>query len=64
MSGKSKSNIKIAFVLNFGFTIIEFIGGLLTNSLAIYSNALNDLGDNFSLGLSWFLDRISHKDKT
>jgi cobalt-zinc-cadmium efflux system protein len=57
-------NIKIAFFLNFGFTILEFIGGFLTNSLAIYSNALHDLGDNFSLGLSWFLDRISQKKKT
>ena len=57
-------NIKIAFFLNFGFTIIELIGGFLTNSLAIYSNALHDLGDNFSLGLSWFLDRISQKEKT
>ena len=57
-------NIKIAFFLNLGFTIIEFIGGFLTNSLAIYSNALHDLGDNFSLGLSWFLNRISQKEKT
>jgi cobalt-zinc-cadmium efflux system protein len=62
----STSNIKLAFFLNFIFTILEFIGGVLTNSLAIYSSALHDLGDSFSLGLSWYLDKYSKKgrDKT
>lgn len=60
----STKNIRIAFFLNLGFTILEFIGGYLTNSMAIFSNALHDLGDNFSLGLSWFLDRFSKKEKS
>jgi cobalt-zinc-cadmium efflux system protein len=64
MQDKGTNNIKIAFFLNLGFTIVEFIAGFLTNSIAIYSNALHDLGDNFSLGLSWFLDRISHREKS
>ncbi|WP_348664259.1 cation transporter, partial [uncultured Idiomarina sp.] len=34
-----------AFVLNFVFTIIEFIGGFLTNSTAILADAVHDLGD-------------------
>ena len=46
------SNIRIAFFLNFGFTIMEIIGGMLTNSVAIISDALHDLGDSLSLGLS------------
>lgn len=49
-------NIKLAFFLNFGFTILEFIGGFYLNSVAIMSDALHDLGDSFSLGLSWFLE--------
>lgn len=53
-------NIKLAFFLNFGFTILEFFGGLYVNSVAIISDALHDLGDSISLGLSWFLD---HKSK-
>ncbi|WP_026896148.1 cation diffusion facilitator family transporter [Clostridiisalibacter paucivorans] len=56
------SNIKIAFLLNFSFAIIEIIGGLFINSIAIISDALHDLGDSFSLGLSWFLDKYSKKD--
>ncbi|HEY4696018.1 MAG TPA: cation diffusion facilitator family transporter [Candidatus Hydromicrobium sp.] len=59
----STSNIRIAFFLNLGFTIIEIIGGLWTNSLAIISDALHDLGDSFSLGLSWVLEKYSKKKK-
>ena len=60
----SVKNIKIAFFLNFFFTIIEFIGGFLTNSVAIMSDALHDLGDTFSLGLAWFLEKFSSKKRT
>ena len=59
----SASNIKVAFFLNLGFTIIEIIGGFWTNSIAIISDALHDLGDSLSLGLSWFLERYSRKKK-
>ncbi|MGB5979413.1 MAG: cation transporter, partial [Cyclobacteriaceae bacterium] len=34
-------NIRIAFFLNFGFTILEIIGGFYTNSIAILSDALH-----------------------
>lgn len=56
----SVKNIKTAFFLNFGFTIIEIIGGLLTNSMAILSDALHDLGDSLSLGISWYLQKKSN----
>ncbi|OEH92765.1 cation diffusion facilitator family transporter [Bacillus solimangrovi] len=58
----STGNIKVAFLLNFSFTIIEFIGGLLTNSMAIMSDALHDLGDSLSLGLSWYFQNLSKKE--
>lgn len=54
-------NIRVAFLLNLGFTLFEIFGGLYTNSLAILSDALHDLGDSFSLGMSWYLERHSHK---
>ncbi|MFC0522170.1 cation diffusion facilitator family transporter [Pontibacillus salicampi] len=57
-------NIKVAFLLNLGFTILEIIGGILTNSMAILSDALHDLGDSLSLGLSWFLQKYSKKENT
>lgn len=52
-------NIKIAFFLNLVFTIIEFIGGLLTNSTAILADAVHDLGDTFALGQAWYFERLS-----
>ncbi len=60
----SEGNVKIAFFLNLGFTIIEIIGGLYTNSLAILSDALHDLGDSLSLGLSWYFQKLSKKGRT
>ncbi|MCO6488301.1 MAG: cation transporter [Phaeodactylibacter sp.] len=60
-SGRS---LTIAFFLNLAFTVLEVIGGLLTNSVAILSDALHDLGDSFSLGLSWYLDRKSKQGRT
>jgi len=36
---------------------LEFIGGLFSNSVAILSDALHDLGDSLALALAWFLER-------
>ena len=36
----------------------------MTNSVAIMSDALHDLGDSFSLGLAWFLEKFSSKKRT
>ena len=56
-------NIKIAFLLNLTFTIIEIIGGFLTNSVAIISDAVHDLGDSLALGLSLYLEKLSNKKR-
>lgn len=47
--------------MNLGFALLEIIGGLLTNSMAILSDALHDLGDSLSLGMSWYLENYSRK---
>lgn len=60
----AESNVKVAFFLNTAFSVIELIGGLLTNSLAILSDALHDLGDSLALGISWYFLKISHKKVT
>lgn len=60
-SPKSERNILIAFLLNFGFSIYEFIGGSLTGSVAIVSDAVHDIGDAMSIGLSYFLERKSKR---
>ncbi len=54
-------NLKLAFFLNLGFTLLEFIGGYLSNSVSILSDAVHDLGDSLSLGLAWFLQNKSNQ---
>lgn len=54
-------NIGSAFLINALFTVIEIIGGLFTNSTAILSDAIHDLGDTISLGASWILEKKSKK---
>lgn len=54
-------NILIAFFLNAIFAVIELIGGYLTNSVAIYSDALHDFGDSLALLFSYFGEKLSHK---
>ncbi len=45
--------------MNLGFAVLELFGGLWTNSVAILSDALHDLGDSLSLGMAWYLQRVS-----
>lgn len=58
---KPAQKILIAFLLNLGFSIFESIGGILTNSVAITSDAVHDLGDAASIGIAYFLERYSKK---
>tara|TARA_Y100000034_G_scaffold124707_1_gene173258 strand:- start:227 stop:1129 length:903 start_codon:yes stop_codon:yes gene_type:complete len=55
------SRIGWTFFLNASFTVIEFIGGWLTNSTAIMADAVHDLGDSLSIGFAWILSRFSDK---
>jgi len=51
----------LAFWLNLIFTVIEFVGGWLTNSTAIMADAVHDLGDSLSIGSAWLLNRLGRK---
>ena len=61
MKNKETKNMKLAFLLNFFFAILEFIGGLYTNSISIMSDALHDLGDSIAIGTGIFFKSISLK---
>ena len=58
----SSNRIGWAFFLNVSFTIIEFVGGVLTNSTAIMADAVHDLGDSLSIGLAWLLSKLGSKE--
>lgn len=58
---KTEKNILIAFILNLSFSVFEIIGGFFTGSVAIISDAIHDLGDAASIGISYFLEKKSKK---
>lgn len=58
---KTQRNILIAFLLNFGFSVFELIGGIITGSVAIISDAIHDFGDAISIGAAFLLERKSRQ---
>lgn len=64
----SKKGLTIALLITFSIMIVEFIGGLVTNSLALLSDAGHMLSDSSSLLLSlvafWFAAKPPSPIKT
>jgi cobalt-zinc-cadmium efflux system protein len=58
---KTQWNILIAFILNLAFSVFEMIGGVVTGSVAIISDAVHDMGDALSIGVSWYLEKKSKR---
>lgn len=58
---KTEKNILIAFLLNLLFSLFEFAGGIFTGSVSIVSDAVHDLGDALSIGISFFLEKKSKR---
>ena len=56
---KTERSIFIAFLLNLAFSVFEFVGGLITGSVAIVSDAIHDIGDAIAIGISCFLEKKS-----
>ena len=59
-----KSGISLAFWLNLMFSIIEIIGGFLTNSTAIIADAFHDFTDAVAIGIAVLLEKLSGKKRT
>jgi cobalt-zinc-cadmium efflux system protein len=57
----AERRIGFAFFLNLAFTLIEAAGGVWTNSMAVVSDALHDLGDCLALALGWHFQRVSRR---
>ena len=53
----SQKNMYLAFLLNLFFSVFELIGGVLTGSIAILSDAVHDLGDAASIGFACVLEK-------
>mgnify|MGYP005830428125 CR=1 FL=1 len=64
----NKKGLLIALIITTGIMLLEFFGGLITNSLALLSDSGHMLSDASSLALSlaamWFAGRASSSEKT
>lgn len=62
------SKLKLGFILNSGFTILEFFIGIISGSLALVSDAAHNLTDSLSLLVSYFATKVAKRqaseDKT
>ena len=55
-------SIKFGLVLNTGFTIVEFVFGILTGSLALIADAAHNLTDTFTLSVSFIANRLARRE--
>jgi len=57
-------NLGIAILLNVGITVAQVIGGFISGSLALMSDAMHNFSDVLALIISWFASKLSKKDQT
>lgn len=58
---KSEVRILAAFILNLTFSVFEIIGGILTGSFAIISDAIHDMGDAAGVATAFILEKKSKR---
>ena len=61
VSGK---NLFITILLNLFITVAQVIGGVLSGSLALFSDALHNFSDVIALLIAYIAHRLSHKEST
>jgi len=54
-------NLLWATVLNFSITIVQIVGGLLSNSLSLLSDALHNLGDSSAIFIAFVAGKVSKR---
>lgn len=58
----NKKNLLISVLLNATITLAEFVGGILSNSLALLSDAVHNLSDTMAIIISYIAMIIGKKD--
>jgi cobalt-zinc-cadmium efflux system protein len=58
----SEKKLLITVILNFIITLAEVTGGIISNSLALLSDALHNLGDSVAVLIAYLAYRVSKKD--
>lgn len=58
------NNLLITTILNLVITVVEIMGGLVSNSLALLSDALHNMGDTVAILIAFVANRVSRKSST
>lgn len=61
---KSGKNLFTATILNLIITIAQIVGGILSNSLSLLSDALHNLSDSIALGIAFWAQKVSRRPST
>ena len=64
VTAQNRSALVFTFALTFGYFVVELVGGILTNSLALLADAAHMLTDVAGLGLALFATWMSRKPAT
>ena len=59
---KQGKNLVISIFLNLLITVAQVIGGILSGSLALLSDALHNFSDVLALAFSWYANKLSKKE--
>ena len=59
--GGTGKRLLVAFALNVGITVAELVGGLLSGSLVLLSDAAHNASDAASLAIAWVAERLSNR---
>lgn len=59
-----EKNLLFSIFLNLAVSIAEVVGGLISNSLALISDALHNLGDTSALFIAYLANLISKRNNT
>lgn len=64
IEGASEKNLFITMLLNFLITVVEIIGGILSGSLSLLSDAIHNFSDGIALIVSYIAIRLSKRPRT
>lgn len=60
----TQSRLGLTFLLNILITVAQIIGGIISGSLALISDAIHNLSDGVAVLLAYIADRLGHREKT
>jgi cobalt-zinc-cadmium efflux system protein len=62
--GRTGRKLFISIILNGAITVVELVGGILSNSLALVSDALHNFSDVFALLMSYLGEKVKERPST